>query len=192
MGYYATLTDAWLRITDQDAALAALRPLLTHAAPRDLQEAFGSLGEYEEVAFDDKGNLTELCFSGKYREEEVWEALAPFISPHASSPDIEPFVEWRGEDGDQWRFVFSDGCMRTESARLTWTYETEVRRSPANVEPLALEGDAKTVLADSLRRHIAHLSEQHGEDATVVAEARMTLKSVTDADRVALDLEVLR
>lgn len=42
-----------------------------------------------------------------------WNALAPFLPEDAS-------VEYRGEDGDRWRYIFYNGKMIKQNAKIVW------------------------------------------------------------------------
>jgi hypothetical protein len=185
MGYYANVTDYDIRIVDQERACK----LLNEAGfpGTDLVDVLMAWG-YEDVEIDAHGNFTMLTFNQKYRNDEVlWRALAPVISPNERA-----YIEWLGEDHEMWRFVFEDGAMREVGCEILWPYLDEQARTIATVDPLTLEGRAKQLLAQAIALHIQHHIEVDGRDTPLVRECLMALKSVQDADKVVLSMEVVQ
>jgi len=61
-------------------------------------------------------DIVGCCFEWeKYTscEKDLFQALAPYVVGGS-------YVEWRGEDGERWRFVFSNGKMEEKRAKLVW------------------------------------------------------------------------
>ena len=68
---------------------------------------------------DNDGNVTDLDFAGDklaYDEDEMFEKIAPYV-------DDGSFIEMSGEDGAQWRWVFSGGKVREVKAKIIWDEE---------------------------------------------------------------------
>lgn len=67
-----------------------------------------------EVDADYEGNVSVDFFDSKIGAEGLFmNALAPFI------PN-DQYMIWRGEDGEMWRWVFIDGEMIEQSAKIVW------------------------------------------------------------------------
>lgn len=211
MGYYASITGHSLRITDPAKAAK-----LANAAGFDgdtLDDVLHALGYEDGIALDEHGNVTDLYFSDKYRDDEVlWRALAPAIADHTQEAG-PAFIEWRGEEDDHWRFVFENGAMTEVGCDVVWPYLNQQRTSPATVQPLTMGEESKGLLATTIEAHIDYLEalQRNGRDwyedryryegsphpaypsniDALIREAKMTLKSVKDAERVVIDVEVL-
>lgn len=209
MGYYAYIRDYDLRIKDLDQAAQVLRDA---GFPGDnFVDCLINWG-YEDVDVDKHGIITLLSFSDKYRgDDTLWSALAPAVI--STDGQSTPYVEWQGEDNDLWRFVFEDGAMHEVGCDIVWPYMGQVRKSPAVVEPLTMGEEATGLLATTIESHIDYLESlrdagrewyedryrQPGSTRppypdnieALIREAKMTLKSVKDAERVVLNVEVL-
>lgn len=58
-----------------------------------------------ELAYDDNGDLIHLSYYNKTGSEDLFlESIAPFVEEGSS-------IDWRGEDGDYWKWYFSNGEM---------------------------------------------------------------------------------
>ena len=55
------------------------------------------------------------CFLGeKWGDDEfLWEALAPAVDDGCT-------IEYHGEDGHKWRYLFKDGEAKQQNAIITW------------------------------------------------------------------------
>jgi len=64
---------------------------------------------------DQNGNIASLHFTGeKYGDDKLlFQTIAPFV--RAGS-----FIQMRGEDGAQWRWVFDGQEMTEQQAKVTW------------------------------------------------------------------------
>lgn len=80
---------------------------------KNMQTVLEALGF--DLLFDpNTGDLTELFYDNKTGAEDVFiESIAPFIENGS-------FMEWRGEDGAQYRWEFRDGKMYTRNAVISW------------------------------------------------------------------------
>lgn len=74
----------------------------------DAKSVLDKLGFH--VAVTDDGSLSIVGYDNKIGSEELFiEALAPFVADGS-------FICWRGEDGDEWRYLIRDGKMITQRA----------------------------------------------------------------------------
>lgn len=77
-----------------------------------------------EPYFDDEGNIVSFSYNDKTGGEDVlFSALAPFIRNNS-------FIEWRGEDGMHWRWVFIDGKMHFAEPKISWVLQKDVKWDP--------------------------------------------------------------
>lgn len=190
MGYYARIQGACLRFTHHKKAAEALNKVGQTTAT-SLEEAFEQM-YYEYFSLDNNGNVEDLMFDGKYREEDIWRALAPFITHNTKYPEVAPYVEWLGEDNENWRFVFRDGRMGIETATITWSYQEEAPvKTEVTVDPFVLEGTDKDQLWHLLSQHIIDVGNEHGHGHPSVVEASMALKAIDDAKVIALSIETV-
>lgn len=84
----------------------------------DLREVLSELG-FDVYESSDKTLLVE-SYDGKIGGEDLFfEALAPYVSVTQDNP--EPYMEWEGEGGERWRWVFSGGKMRMSYSTITWS-----------------------------------------------------------------------
>ena len=84
-----------------------------HKNRKTLEEILNSIGF--DTHFDSQGNLSYVNYSDKTGNEDIFFcALAPFI---------EDGVEmiWRGEEGEQWKWVFTNGEMLIHQGRVFFT-----------------------------------------------------------------------
>jgi len=62
-----------------------------------------------EYDLDDSGNLALVHYDNKTGAEgHFFEAIAPFVQDGS-------FIDWRGEDGDEWRWAFDGVTAKTLS-----------------------------------------------------------------------------
>jgi hypothetical protein len=73
------------------------------------------LREFRYGFEDENDDLLFHYFLGeKWGDDEVlWETLAPAV-------DNGSMIEYRGEDGHRWRFLFEDGSVKEQNAVITW------------------------------------------------------------------------
>lgn len=141
MGYYVSITSSDVVIPKKnlDAALAEMKRI--NGPEFDNLKRGGSYGpngttkkwyswmpesfdQYEslsdflsDVGFDIEevdGNLLITGYDDKHGNEDIFlQFLAPFIA-HGSS------MEWRGEEGERWRYTFEAGKMVLWEENLMW------------------------------------------------------------------------
>lgn len=194
MGYYAYVSDFVLRFTDEKRAVKAANDLGYEGDT--LAEVFYS-ASYEDFEMDSNGIVSSLHFQTKYRDEEsLWTALTPYIVA-PKGWDHAPYIEWTGEDSERWRFVFEDGRMSEVGCDVVWPYIGQTSTAPANVEPLTMEHGAKATLTEAIEQYIEDIEAAHGMGDPAISdhlirEAKMTLKSIKDAQKVILNIEAVQ
>ena len=69
-----------------------------------------------EYDLDDGGNLGLVHYNNKTGAEgHFFEAIAPFVQDGS-------FIEWRGEDGCEWRWLFTNGtCSEQTVVTKVWS-----------------------------------------------------------------------
>lgn len=75
-----------------------------------------ALGDWRWEATEDVlGSVTIEYFTGeKYGDDELlFTAIAPYIAGGGA-------IEFRGEDGAMWRYLFEGGEMHEQSAEISW------------------------------------------------------------------------
>lgn len=76
-----------------------------------------ALAEWRYEFYTDKGTgaLVFSYFRGeKWGDDaQLWEALAPAI-------DTGCHIEYRGEDGHHWRYLFTDGKVKEQNGTIIW------------------------------------------------------------------------
>lgn len=71
----------------------------------DIFEVFGEMGF--DVMTNDDGDITAVFYDNKIGDEAAFfVALAPYVEDGSH-------IDWYGEDGALWRWVFSDGVMQS-------------------------------------------------------------------------------
>ena len=126
MGYSVsyTITDARIPSENWKQALDAINALFASntryrwlgAGTRnhsDLREAIEEWGFEVEADCDDFIQITCFQWEKSGEEEVMLSAIAPFIDPGAT-------FECRGEDGENWRYVFRDGVMVRQEGRVIY------------------------------------------------------------------------
>lgn len=65
------------------------------------------------------GDLIISGYSNKMGQEELFfQAAAPFIEPVAG--DEPSYIEWRGDEGEMWRWEFHDGELTERIGVVRW------------------------------------------------------------------------
>ena len=70
----------------------------------------------EQLAQDAEFQEVEVTYfeGGKWGDDEqLWTALAPFIASGGC-------IEFRGEDGHYWRYLFEDGTLTEQTGTVVW------------------------------------------------------------------------
>lgn len=66
--------------------------------------------------YDEKGDICELSYDQKCGDEVLLlDTLAPFFADGN-------FIDWKGEDGDIWRYEFRGGKMNQMVAEIVWRH----------------------------------------------------------------------
>ena len=95
----------------------------------DTKAVFAELGF--EVLDDENGDLLILCYDNKTGQEDVFfAAAAPFIE--------DGDYEWTGEDGEFWKWQFTDGKMFLLSGQRIYTHAAPVEVAAIQAEQLAM------------------------------------------------------
>ena len=94
----------------------------------DTKAVFAELGF--EVRDDENGDLLISCYDNKTGQEDVFfAAAAPFIE--------EGEYDWTGEDGEFWRWQFTDGKMFLLSGQRIYTHAAPVEVADIHAEQVA-------------------------------------------------------
>lgn len=76
----------------------------------DILELLG----FENLQFNDDGDLIYLTYYSKIGgEENFFKSIAPFVLDNS-------YIDWRGEDGELWRWYFSNGEMLIKNGRVVF------------------------------------------------------------------------
>jgi hypothetical protein len=95
----------------------------------DTKAVFAELGF--EVRDDENGDLLISCYDNKTGQEDVFfAAAAPFIE--------EGEYDWTGEDGEFWRWQFTDGKMFLLSGQRIYTHAAPVEVADIQAEQVAM------------------------------------------------------
>lgn len=69
----------------------------------------------------DTEGITIQGYDNKTGSEDLFfESIAPFIEKQFESHEKYPFMEWTGEEGARWRWIFKDGKMITKHATISY------------------------------------------------------------------------
>ncbi len=135
MGYCMSQNDSKFRIkaSDKDLALRAIKALMaekkgafcwvdtaTVQRSRTLTDAMKEwrwdVEEDSTDAFGNKdGDIVHIAFSGEKAGDDLilFKAIAPFVESGS-------YIEMRGEDGAQWRWIFNDKTCVEKTAKVVW------------------------------------------------------------------------
>jgi len=95
----------------------------------DTKAVFAELGF--EVNDDENGDLLISCYDNKTGQEEVFfSAAAPFIE--------EGEYDWTGEDGEFWRWQFTDGKMFLLSGQRIYTHAAPIEVEKLHADQVAM------------------------------------------------------
>jgi len=95
----------------------------------DTKAVFAELGF--EVRDDENGDLLISCYDNKTGQEDVFfAAAAPFIE--------DGDYEWTGEDGEFWKWQFTDGKMFLLSGHRIYTHAAPVELADIQAEQVAM------------------------------------------------------
>ncbi|MFZ9728338.1 MAG: hypothetical protein ACO3CD_04935 [Candidatus Nanopelagicaceae bacterium] len=184
MGYYIDLTDAEWEISESPEALATIRemPVKYHAIKRGgssngekwfswmndteiettdtVENVFNQLG-FETDKVDGGFKLT--AYNSKTGQEDLFLAvMAPFTKDGS-------YIEWRGEDGELWKFEIHGGRMFRTESEIVWTNSQPYTYWHYDLEPGTMTGRTLNI-------------DPHAP-ADILAEQLKTAKEWDDADR---------
>lgn len=130
MGYYVDLVDADFTIPEREDVLEALRAMPTKYASlmrggsstekwfswmstEEIESAVSVQSVFESLGFEcfDYGNNTFSLssYNNKTGQEDLFLAVvAPFVEDGS-------FTQWRGEDGELWRYTVSGGKLTVQT-----------------------------------------------------------------------------
>lgn len=68
-----------------------------------------------DINFDEEGNVIDIEFIGEKLGDDplLFEAIAPFVKDGSC-------IEMLGEDGDRWRWSFTNGSMKILYPTVVW------------------------------------------------------------------------
>jgi hypothetical protein len=143
MGYYVDLVDADFTIPEREDVLEALRemPIKYRSLMRggsstekwfswmnneEIEKAESARSIFDALGFDcvDYGNGTFglTGYNNKTGQEDLFLAVvAPFVKD-------ESYTQWRGEDGELWRYTVSRGKLMVQTPLdIQWGYPENFR-----------------------------------------------------------------
>jgi len=99
--------EAWYVYTDMD-------DLKYGIDTNDLVSVFYAFG-YSASCPPDSTTITDLSYHGDTGDSAwLFDAIAKAL------PDLKGYIEWSGEDGDLFRWVFKDGEVEETTPRIVW------------------------------------------------------------------------
>jgi hypothetical protein len=138
VGYYVSLVEADFTIPESEEVLAALKemPKKYYSLMRggssngerwfswmnneEIESAPSAQHVFEALGFEcvDEGNNTFSLssYSNKTGQEDLFLAVvAPFVTE-------DSYTEWRGEDGELWRYTVKGKKLTVQSSSVSWNY----------------------------------------------------------------------
>lgn len=196
MGYYVDLSSSDWEIRETPEALQAVREMPTkfHA----LKRGGGSNGErwfswmndtdientptveavFQQLGFDTtttNGGFTLDSYNSKTGQEDLFLAvLAPWTKEGS-------YIEWRGEDGAQWRFVIVNGKMYVEQAEVVYGNAERFKESVYLFEAGTMKGQHLEVDiedAEALAEAIKVIEEHNAKNEAYYAQIRKEAQAV--------------
>jgi len=83
--------------------------------------------------YDSDGNLIGVSYDDKKGQEDIFfAAIAPWVQD-------DSWIEWRGEGGDMFRWMFSGGQMKFQGPHIKWVdleWEKMFSQYPSNMQLL--------------------------------------------------------
>lgn len=145
MGYYVELTAAEFEIPENEQVLQVLKDLnhkpgvvknggsyaggkkqkswFSWLAPDYDQHVTSVYEMFEMLGFDcslstDQSTVMLMGYDNKIGQEHLFiEAVAPYVAEGS-------YLQWRGEDGAEWRYVVEDGGVRAYERANQWQAAT--------------------------------------------------------------------
>jgi hypothetical protein len=184
MGYYIDLVDAEWEITESPESLATIREMPTkyHAIKRggssngekwfswmndtDIETAETVESVFNQLGFETEkvdGGFKLAYYNSKTGQEDLFLAvMAPFTKDGS-------YIEWRGEDGELWKFEIHNGRMFRSESEIIWTNSQPYTYWHYDLEPATMQG--RQINIDPLA------------PADELAQALKTAKEWDDADQ---------
>jgi len=127
MGYYITQLDSKIFISNENKskALQAIKTVNrrhydwlvnNYETFLNAQSLEGGLLDWGYISeYDVIGNIINVQIDKEKMggEEEIFKAMSPFIEDGS-------YIEYRGDDGKQWKWIFEKGKMIEKVARLVY------------------------------------------------------------------------
>lgn len=191
MGYYIDLADSDWEITESPESLATVRemPVKYHAIKRGgssngekwfswMNDTDIETAETVETVFNQLGFETEkvdggfrlTAYNSKTGQEDLFLAvMAPFTKNGS-------YIEWRGEDGAQWKHEVRDGRMFISDCEIVWTHSRPYTYWHYDLEPATMQGRQINIdplaPADELNQALATAKEWDDADQAYYAQKR--------------------
>jgi hypothetical protein len=128
MGYCISQNESKFRIkaADKGLALRAIKSLVAEkkrffrwidtTAIQDSRNLVDAMSEWRwDIEEDTDGNIDGIAFRGEKSGDDLtlFKAIAPFVERGS-------YIEMRGEDGAQWRWIFNDNTCTEKTAKVVW------------------------------------------------------------------------
>lgn len=146
MGYYVDLVDADFIIPETEEVLQALREMpkkyksiqrggssngekwFSWMNDEEIEKAESAQSVFEALGFDcekDKYGTPNTFSLESYNSKTGQEDL--FLAVVAQFMPDDAYTEWRGEDGEIWRYTVKDKKLMVQSSRIEWNYPETFR-----------------------------------------------------------------
>ena len=191
MGYYIDLASAEWEIKESPEALATIRemPKKYHHIKRggssngekwfswmndtDIENAETVESVFNQLGFDTttvEGGFTLDSYNSKTGQEDLFLAvMAPFTKDGS-------YIEWRGEDGEQWRYSIREGRMFREECEIVWANAQPYTYWHYDLEPETMKGRQLDIdplaPADELAKALAQAKEWDEADQAYFEKCR--------------------
>lgn len=128
MGYYMSLQDSSFEIKKNkiSSAAKAIRSLDDGTRYSWVDNGFSKAKSIEvlfaawrfECERDANGDILYMVWDGEKSGDErvLFNAIAPYVEKGS-------FLEWHGEDGEMWRWIFDGKQMKEIKPKITWNEE---------------------------------------------------------------------
>ncbi len=128
MGYCMSQNESkfHIRAADKNLALRAIKALMIDkkgpfhwvdtATVKSSQNLADAMDEWRwDVEEDEAGNIVGIAFSGEKAGDDLtlFKAIAPFVESGS-------YIEMRGEDGAQWRWIFNEKMCIEKTVKISW------------------------------------------------------------------------
>lgn len=80
---------------------------------KTMEDILYELG-FEALAFDNDGNLVDLCYNNKIGSEDLFfNSISPWVKSGS-------YINWVGEDNSTWQYSFNNGSMSVKTGRIVF------------------------------------------------------------------------